>query len=168
MALQREEKQKLLILHMHPMLSWADIHNHRATGIPGLLFCATWPPKVGLCAVHVTGTAVIWTGSERVQPSRSRTVARLKNISTGRDGYRDGRHGPFKWRSDSLHKELEQYGKKNEYEFCISSVTYSLLGAPLFLHQASLFGSKGDLGRCEYALRVIEAAGRVKLVFDAL
>ncbi|KAJ7211101.1 hypothetical protein C8J57DRAFT_1256856 [Mycena rebaudengoi] len=41
-------------------------------------------PLVGLCAVAVTGTAVVSTGSERVQPSRPRTVAKLKNISTGR------------------------------------------------------------------------------------
>ncbi|KAJ7271759.1 hypothetical protein C8J57DRAFT_1226334 [Mycena rebaudengoi] len=91
-----------------------------------------------LCAVPVTSTAVVSTGSERVQPSWPRTVARLKNISTGRDGYRDGRHGHFKWRSDSLHKELEQYGNKNEYELAFQ------------------------------AQRVFEAVGRVNLVFDAL
>ncbi|KAJ7264816.1 hypothetical protein C8J57DRAFT_1230583 [Mycena rebaudengoi] len=64
---------------------------------------------LGLCAAPVMGTAVVSTGSERVQPPRPRTVVRLKNISMGRNGYRDSRHG------------LKQYGDQNEYELCISS-----------------------------------------------
>jgi hypothetical protein len=53
------------------------------------VFLPISPALIGLCAVPVMGTAVVLTGGERVHPSRSRTVVRGKNISTGRDG----RHG---------------------------------------------------------------------------
>ncbi|KAJ7275830.1 hypothetical protein C8J57DRAFT_1223977 [Mycena rebaudengoi] len=87
------------------------------------------------------GTSVVSTGSERVQPSRSRTVVRLKNISTGREGYRDGRHG---------------------------RATASNGDPIVCTKNSNNMGTKMNTSFAFQAQRVFEAAGRVNLVFDAL
>ncbi|KAJ7246678.1 hypothetical protein C8J57DRAFT_1241318 [Mycena rebaudengoi] len=122
-----------------------------------------------LCAVPVTGTAVVSTGSERVQPSRPRTVARLKNISTGRDGYRDGRHGP-------LLRALNDIFKTSNGDPTACTKNSNNMGTKMntSLHFKSL--RAGWISKnytimhvgTERQEKVFEAVGRVNLVFDAL
>ncbi|KAJ7257988.1 hypothetical protein C8J57DRAFT_1234551 [Mycena rebaudengoi] len=104
--------------------------------------------SVGLWAVIVTGTAVVSTRSERVQPSRPRTVARLKNISTGRDGYRDGRHGPLLRALNDIFK-----ASNGDPTVCTKN--------------SNNMRTKMNTSFAFQAQRVFEAAGRVNLMFDA-
>ncbi|KAJ7285315.1 hypothetical protein C8J57DRAFT_1217572 [Mycena rebaudengoi] len=126
---------------------------------------------LGLCAVPVTGTAV---GSERVQPSRPRTVARLKNISTGRDGHRDGRHGPLLRALSDIFKasngDPTVCTKNSNNMRTKMNTSFAFQKPPRRMDKQKLSNHARQHGEARKStLRgYFEAAGRVNLVFDAL
>ncbi|KAJ7258341.1 hypothetical protein C8J57DRAFT_1234518 [Mycena rebaudengoi] len=91
-----------------------------------------------LCAVLVAGTAVVSTGSERVQPSRPRTVARLKKSL--RDGTGTG--------------TAVTVASNGDPTVCTKN--------------SNNMRTKMNTSFAFQAQRVFEAAGRVNLMFDVL